>query len=185
MIAHIKGLITHIQSDSCIVDVHGVGYQLFVARPYDYKVQEEKIFFTYHHIREDIQALYGFDTMEEKSLYLRLLSVKGVGPRVAMTMIAATSPDMLIHAIEKEDVSYLKKIPGIGPKAASQIILDLRGKLTSDAKPLVNEQSQEAIDALNALGYTKKEIDFALKTIDVKTLRVEAIIKQALKNLMG
>lgn len=184
MIARIKGEILEILADSCVVDVRGIGYQIHTPHPHEFKVGEQVNFFTYHHIREDLQALYGFTTKAEKELYIKLLSVKGVGPKVAMTMLAATQNEILLHAIENEDVTYLRKIPGIGPKAAGQIILDLRGKLAAISNTQVLPTQLEVIDALTALGYTKKEIDFAMKNID-KNLEVESMVKQALKNLMG
>ena len=185
MIAFIQGTVHHILPDSCIVDVHGVGYQIFVAHPYEFKPKQEVFFYTFHYVKEDINALYGFLTMEEKELYNKLLSVKGVGPKVAMTMLAATTPNQLLQAIDSEDVTYLKKIPGIGPKAAGQIIFDLRGKLVNTSAKLVSPILKEASEALAALGYTKKEIDFAFKNVTVTEQSVEDIVRLGLKNLMG
>ena len=185
MIAHIRGKIEEIQADSCIVDVHGVGYQLFVPQPYEYEKGSDAFFYVYHHVREDINALYGFKTTEEKNLYIRLLSVKGVGPKVAMTILSATTLHMVIHAIETEDVTYLRKIPGIGPKAAGQIILDLKGKLAATTSVVVNPNENEAIEVLIALGYTKKEIEYAMKDMKSDALTVEEIVKLALKKIMG
>ncbi|GBU11055.1 component of RuvABC resolvasome regulatory subunit [Erysipelotrichaceae bacterium] len=184
MIAHIKGTLTTITINSVVVDVHGVGYQIFVSNPYESKQNTEVFFHTYHHIREDINVLYGFKTLEDKDMYIRLLSVKGVGPKVAMTILATTSSSMVIHAIDTEDVAFLKKIPGIGPKAAGQIILDLKGKLATNLETPANQNQNEAIEVLLALGYTKKEIDFALKGVGTVEVEVEVIVKAALKNIM-
>lgn len=185
MIAHIKGEVTDIMPDSCVIDVQGIGYQIFIAHPYELVVGQSLFVYTYHHIREDINALFGFLTMDEKNLYIKLLSVKGVGPKVAMTIIAATEINTLLHAIETDDLTYLKKIPGIGPKAAGQIIFDLKGKLVVNQEPLITAQNKEAIEALKALGYTKKEMDYAFKDLDTDGLSVEEIIKKTLQKLMG
>lgn len=185
MIAYIKGNIAIIQADSVVVDVQGIGYEIFVGHPYEYEMNQEVMFYTYNHIREDINALYGFPTSEEKVLYNRLLSVKGVGPKVGMTILASTTPNMLIHAIDSEDVGYLKKIPGIGPKAAGQIILDLKGKLATSDTVTIQPHVKEAIEALTALGYTKKEIDFAMKDLPDTLETVEEIVKASLQKIMG
>ncbi|MGL5043096.1 MAG: Holliday junction branch migration protein RuvA [Culicoidibacterales bacterium] len=185
MIAHLRGIIEEVYSDSCIVDVNGVGYQLYLAKPYEYQKGQETFFNVYHHIREDVNSLYGFENVETRVLYMRLLSVKGVGPKVAMTILAATTTHTLIQAIETEDITYLRKIPGIGPKAAGQIILDLKGKLATQTAISVNENLKEAIEVLIALGYTKKEIDFAVKDISDTKLTIEVIVKMALKKIMG
>ena len=185
LIAYVKGTVALIQSDYIVIDVQGIGYQIQVGHPYEFAVDKEVMLYTYHHIREDISALYGFTTMEEKQLYIRLLSVKGVGPKVGMTILASTTFNMLVNAIESEDVAYLKKIPGIGPKAAGQIILDLKGKLADAEMASQTPQFNEAIEALQALGYTKKEIEFAMKDINDATMSVEDVVRAALKKIMG
>lgn len=184
MISYLKGKVTEIEADYVVVETAGIGYQVFVGHPYESKINEDVLFYTYHHLREDISALYGFRSKEEKELYVRLLSVKGVGPKVGMTILASTTVNMLIQAIDTEDVAYLKKIPGIGPKAAGQIILDLKGKLASTQEKLVNPMIIEATEALTALGYTKKEIDYALTDIDKDIEQVEDIVRFALNKIM-
>jgi len=185
MIAYIKGKVAYTTADSCIVDVNGIGYQVYVAHPYDFIKDKEVFLYTFHYIKEDAEALYGFVTLEEKEIYNKLLSVKGVGPKVAMTVLAATAPHQLLQAIEESDVAYLKKIPGIGPKAAGQIIFDLKGKLVMNEQTPIVAELKEAGEALTALGYTKKEIDFAFKNIDITGKTVEEIVRLGLKNLMG
>ena len=185
LIAYVKGTVALIQSDYIVIDVQGIGYQIQVGHPYEFAVDKEVMLYTYHHIREDISALYGFTKKKKKQLYIRLLSVKGVGPKVGMTILASTTFNMLVNAIESEDVAYLKKIPGIGPKAAGQIILDLKGKLADAEMASQTPQFNEAIEALQALGYTKKEIEFAMKDINDATMSVEDVVRAALKKIMG
>lgn len=185
VIAYVNGIVNYTTANSCVVDVKGIGYQIFVARPYEFSKGQEVFFYTFHYLKEDVSALYGFLTLEEKELYNKLLSVKGVGPKVAMTVLGATVPTQLLQAIETGDIAYLKKIPGIGPKAASQIIFDLKGKIVNADEVRIVPALKEAGEALTALGYTTKEIDFAFKNIEIEDKSVEDIVRLGLKNLMG
>jgi Holliday junction DNA helicase RuvA len=185
VIAYIKGIVAYTTANSCVIDVGGVGYNVYVAHPYNFVQEQSVLFYTFHYIKEDVDALYGFLTREELQTYERLLSVKGIGPKVAMTVVAATTPAQLMAAIETGDVNYLRKIPGIGPKAAGQIIFDLKGKIVSTEQTTHAPVLQDASEALKALGYTQKEIAFAFKNIEAETLSVEALVRVGLKNLMG
>jgi len=185
VIAYIKGKIAYTTANGCIVDVHGVGYHVYVAQPYNFVQEQSVLLYTFHYIKEDTDALYGFLTQEELQTYEKLLSVKGIGPKVALTIVAATSPDQLMNAIETSDLTYLRKIPGIGPKAAGQIIFDLKGKLVSGVHSANSPVLQDASEALKALGYTQKEITFAFKNTEVGKRSVEELVRLGLRNLMG
>src|SRR5699024_2557561 len=114
-------------------DVSGIGYEVICANPFDFQanLQKELLIHTYQHVREDIQALYGFKDEDEKNLFVKLISVSGIGPKSAMTILGSIIVSEFIAAIEQEDEKYLTQFPGIGKKTARQIILDLKGKLTS------------------------------------------------------
>ena len=126
--------------------------------------------------------LYGFLTFEEKDLFLKLISVTGIGPKSALPIMAASSVSDIKEAIASGNASYMQKFPGIGPKAAQQIILDLRGKIEFDTVTLVKDDLDDCVEALIALGYNRKEVNKIIGKIDA-TLPQNEIIKQALKLL--
>ncbi|GAA0448517.1 MAG: Holliday junction branch migration protein RuvA [Bacillota bacterium] len=198
MIAYIKGILTYIQDDSIIVDVQGVGYEIICANPFVFQSFEhnEVFVYTYHHVREDTQLLYGFKNEEEKYLFTKLISVSGIGPKGALAILASVDVAGFAAAIEREDDAFLTSFPGIGKKTARQIILDLKGKLTvavdyssateSAFKQNKNEMLvQEAQEALKALGYTEKEIKTVIPTLQKEnTLNTDELIRKALGLLM-
>ncbi len=182
MYAYIKGFIKDIESDYIVIENNGIGYLIYTASPYSFEIDKEYIVYLYQNVREDELSLYGFKTLDEKKLFLRLIGVKGLGPKMALPMIALGSPEGIIDAIERENILYLKKFPKIGDKVARQIILDLKGKLaatTSEQKP-VNE---ELIDALKSLGYKTGDINKIVKQVD-SSLEIGEQIKCALKLLL-
>lgn len=168
MIAFIKGTVQSYGSDWLIIDHGGMGWKVSYAHTDHIHLNEEVMIYTYLHYTEAEMSLYGFESQEEQELFLRLISVKGLGPRTAMNMLAKASADKIILAVENGDVSVLKSMPGIGAKTASQIVLDLKGKLV----PVQNKASkgetqtypkeiEEACDALRNLGYRQSEISSA------------------------
>lgn len=185
----ISGICDAILADSIAVDVQGVSYHIYTPEPYSFEQGRPIKMFTYLHVREDVMQLFGFETEEKKQLFLQLLSVKGVGPKVALAMLAATSSEMLSEAIMTGNVTFLKKIPGIGPKAAAQIVLDLQGKMGKTTVNAVQQKIMEASvneegkEALLALGYNEKELAKVLPEID-PSLEVGQYIKQALAKLL-
>ena len=134
-------------------------------------------------VKEDEFVLYGFVSKEEKELFLKLISVKGVGPKSAISMLSKASPESIIQAIETTNTGFLKKLPGIGPKAAQQIILDLKGQLKFDtpkASIKENVDLQEAREALKGFGFKASEIDNALSKLNDQSLKVDEYIVKAL-----
>ena len=129
MYDYIKGIVTYIKNNSIVVDNNGIGYLIYVSNPYSFNVGEEYKVFVYQHVGEDLNELYGFKTKEEKDFFLKLISVKGLGCKMAMPILAVGSIDGIMDAIERENILYLKKFPKIGDKLARQIVLDLKGKL--------------------------------------------------------
>lgn len=181
MYNYIIGIITQTNTNSIVIDNHGIGYNIFVANPYAFKEGEEYKVFVYTHQTENETSLYGFATLEEKDLFLRLIGVKGLGPKVAMPMFATGSVSGIIDAIDRENVIYLTKFPKVGDKLARQIILDLKGKLANSTKDV--QASSELIDALESLGYKKPDIKKVLPNVD-QTLPIEKQIKEALKLML-
>lgn len=184
MYAYIKGNVTEIGNNYIVVDNQGIGYLIYTANPYSFHVGEMYTVYVYQHIREDENTLYGFQTLEDKELFLRLIDVKGLGCKMALPMFATGSKDGIIDAIERENVLYLKKFPKIGDKVARQIILDLKGKLISAENTSVTSASnQELIEVLKGLGYKQADITKILPKIDA-TKSIEDQIKDALKLML-
>lgn len=181
MYSYIKGIVTQIESDHIVVENSNIGYQIYTPNPYSFEENTEYKIYLYQYVKEDEISLYGFKTKEEKDLFLRLISVKGLGCKMAMPMIATSSPEGIIDAVERENILYLKKFPKIGDKVARQIILDLKGKLVSKETPTQNQD--ELIEALKALGYKNNDINKVIKQVKPKD-NIEEEIKEALKLLL-
>src|SRR5690625_4854048 len=184
MYAYLKGVIKAIKPTHVIVENNDIGYLVNVANPYIYKLEENVVIYTYHYVREDIFNLYGFISNEAKDLFIKLISVSGIGPKTALSIMATDNIDDVIYAIETSDVKYLTKFPGIGNKTASQIILDLKGKLVKEESLIAFGNLDDAKSALLNLGYSNREVTKVLKNID-GNLSVEEIIKKALSNILS
>ena len=185
MIGFLRGRVEHISIENIYLDVCGVGYVLCVPNPEKYKLYEEVMVHTYLAIRENDVTLYGFFTKDEKELFLKLITVKGIGPKSALAMLSKSDYNNLIEAIETGNLGYLKKLPGIGPKAAGQIILDLKGHLRVDVKVVAKENPvfKEAKEALKGFGFKAQEIDNALAKIQDENIEVSDCIFKALQFL--
>ena len=181
MYSYIIGTITQINTNSVVIDNNGMGYNIFVANPYSFQEEEEYKVLLYTHQTETETSLYGFKTLEEKDLFLRLIGVKGLGPKVALPMFATGSVSGIIDAIYRENVIYLTKFPKVGDKLARQIILDLKGKLANSTKDV--QTSGELVEALESLGYKKPDIKKVLPNIN-QSESIENQIKEALKLML-
>ena len=195
MIAYIKGTLEMKFDNYVVIDVVGVGYKIFMGE----KAIEElgsigdivKVH-THYHVREDDISLYGFLSNEELKMFELLLGVSGIGAKSALTMLSNITPSSFALAVITNDTSKLVKIPGVGAKSAARIILELKDKLkTIEAKNDNRNQEiqdvieddgkvQEAISALQVLGYNKKEIEKALEKLDIQNLSVEDVIRKGL-----
>ncbi|HEY4601185.1 MAG TPA: Holliday junction branch migration protein RuvA [Cerasibacillus sp.] len=195
MIAYIKGMLMEILDESMIIEVNGLGYEVICPNPFKFQssLNKEVKVYTYHHVREDAQLLYGFQTQDEKQLFMQLISVSGIGPKGAIGIMANIDIPQFVAAIEREDAKYLTSFPGVGKKTSRQIILDLKGKLTTlfslstpdiskDATAdLSQDQYGEAKAALSALGYSDKEINHVFPHIQKENIQeTDAIIRKAL-----
>ncbi|NQI91665.1 Holliday junction branch migration protein RuvA [Streptococcus suis] len=195
MYDYIKGILTKITAKYIVVETQGVGYILQVANPYAYsgQVQQEVTVYTHQVIREDAHLLYGFATENEKSVFLSLISVSGIGPTTALAIIAVDDNDGLVRAIEQKNIIYLTKFPKIGKKTAQQMILDLEGKFVMSeeagsvqqvAPSSENIALEEAMEAMEALGYRPAELKKIKKFFEGTNDTAENYIKSALKMLM-
>lgn len=184
MFDYIKGIITDIKSNSIVVENNGIGYLVYVANPYSFELDKESKVYIYQQITEDSNNLYGFKSLDEKDLFLKLISVKGLGCKMALPILAVGSIEGIKDAIERENILYIKKFPKIGDKLAKQIILDLKGKLGYTAiGSSITETESELRDVLLGLGYKDKEISPVLVRVD-NTLSIEDQVKEALKLLL-
>lgn len=184
MYSYIKGLIVDIQRDHIVIDNNGIGYLVYVSNPYTFIKGKEMIVYLYQQVREDGILLYGFPTLEEKELFLKLILVKGIGCKSACNMLASGDVEAICNAIENGNIAYLKKIPGIGPKAAGQIILDLQGKVAGTKEIAGNVELDEAVEVLIALGYKKHEIDKVIKKLAGEKMDTNGYVKKALSMLV-
>ena len=188
MIAFVKGTVYSFGLDHVIIEtVSGIGYKVYYNHSQPLTLGQNILLFTYQQIREDAHVLFGFMRKEELELFEKLISVKGLGPKTALGILTAASYSQVVNAIEQGEVAFLKKMPGIGAKTASQIILDLKGKLVSaeESKPVVNSKIMDAMEALKALGYKNAEIQAISKQMQEQDLATaEAYVKLGLQLLL-
>jgi holliday junction DNA helicase RuvA len=201
VIEFVKGIVDYVSPEYVVVDVSGVGYQVYSPNPfvYQHKLGSEEKIYTYHHVREDTSALYGFQNREEKALFVKLLNVSGIGPKGALAILATGEPSHVVQAIEEEDEKYLVQFPGVGKKTARQIILDLKGKLNDlpgfmpdlfnqdvneKRKSTSTPELEEAIEALHVLGYAEREIKKVLPQLQQQQLSTDGYVKAALQLLL-
>lgn len=182
MFEYIIGKITDQDSNYIVLENNGIGYFIYVPNPYSFKLNNDEKIYVYQHVQEDENTLYGFKSREEKEMFLKLISVKGLGCKMALPMLATGSIEGINDAIERENILYLKKFPKIGDKVARQIILDLKGKLNTTEQK--NDPSyEELIDVLKGLGYKINDINKVLPSIK-HDLDIESKIKEALKLML-
>lgn len=193
MIGYLRGNISYLLIDSCLLDVQGVGYRVFISNATRSKlaVGKEVQLFTYLNVREDAMQLYGFSSQAEYDLFLQLISVSGIGPKVALGIMSAITVDNLCKAIQLKQTAILTKLPGIGKKTAERLILELHDKmqtnLEEDEETILEEieiaadSITEASQALAALGYMQAEYMPILKKAPKSAKTVEDLIKYALK----
>lgn len=196
MIAFVEGTVVDIEVDAIVVETNGVGYFIYCANPYSFQQhqgQKTKVY-TYQYVREDMIALYGFHSKQEKTLFTHLLAVSGIGPKGALAILAASRPEEVATAVENEDERYLRQFPGVGKKTARQMILDLKGKLevpaltaTVASEPHAHRVNKELLDAeaaLKSLGYAEKEIRKVVKQLSGEDLTTDEYVKKALQYMV-
>lgn len=195
MFSYIKGKLEVKTTGYVVIDINGLGYKIFMSDTAINKIGdigEVVKVHTYVKVREDDISIYGFNTNEELRMFELLLSVSGIGAKSAITILSNISPSSFALAVITNNVGEIKKLPGIGPKTAQRIILELKDKLkteesiesdnTVELKKAITEDNkvQEAISALQVLGYSQREIENAMKNVDKDNLGVEDIIRKGL-----
>lgn len=201
MLAYIKGTLEIKTKGYIVVETGGIGYKIFMPESSIEKVGdigENVQVHTFMRVREDDISLYGFLTNEELRMFELLLGVSGIGAKGALTILSNIKPSQFALAVISNDVGILKKLPGIGPKTAQRVILELKDKLRKEQEMAVlegkeenslqetmleDEKVSEAISALQVLGYSRREITSALQKVDMSSLSVEDIIRKGLGNL--
>ena len=181
MIDFLRGTIVHIEEDYIVMDVHGVGYRIYCANPCLFlnELEKECTVFIHHYVREDAILLYGFRQRNEQALFRRLLDVSGIGPKMALGILAAGSPETVVSAIQQENVVFLSKLPGIGKKTAQRIILDLKDKLDAvrmppeHVSPADADVLQDAVLPADSVWNEAKEALKALGITDAEWMRVQ------------
>ena len=196
MYEYLIGKITAINPHYIVVEVNGIGYQLQVANPFRYEENTTQKVYVYQAVRENDVTLYGFYDLAEKQLFLKLISVSGIGPKSALAILATNDQGGFVAAINADDEAYLTKFPSIGKKTAKQIILDLKGKMDyiETPTPMVDQQNlildfdneqpylKEALEAMLSLGYTKTEVKkVSQKLKDFQADSTDAYLSAALK----
>ncbi len=196
MYAFLKGKIENVLEDKIELDVNGMGYEIFMPENEISQLEKsDKVIKinTYLHVREDDVRLFGFLSSNTLEFFKKLISVSGVGPKVAIGIISNISASDMCIAIATENVAEIKKVPGIGPKMAQKIIFELKDKIMKDEISNIknnvkvankkNTNVSEAITALQVLGYSEKEINEVISNIEIENDKVEDIIKKVLKQM--
>lgn len=198
MIGYLKGVISHIFVNSCFINVHGVGYRTYApASTLDTLcVGQEAMLYTYMSVREDAIVLYGFATQDEYDLFMLLIGVNGVGPKVALGILSAGTADSFRLAVHQKDIKSLTKMPGIGKKTAERIVLELQDKigpvasedagaadLGNSAAPGLSDILAETLAALTSLGYSEQEVLPVAESHLAGCTTVEQLLKETLKAL--
>lgn len=184
MIAFVSGKVRMVRKETVVIDVHGIGYEVYVGNALTIRVGEELFLYTYQHVREDAILLFGFKNEEDYEVFMRLINVKGIGPKTALNMLAVCPGSQMISAIENDDVKQLKALPGIGAKTASQIVLDLKGKIVSsstDSQKSDNPVWNECEEALLSLGYKGAQLTSVRKELSKRNdIQVNEMLRLAL-----
>lgn len=199
MYEYIKGTVIKVSPTHLVLDNQGIGYHILIANPFrlSTKINQEATVYIYQSVTQDAMRLYGFINSEEKELFLKLIGVSGIGPKSALAILAAEDHVGFVQAVEQNNMKYLQKFPGVGKKTAAQIVLDLQGKL-SDLSPEVievfgtendqltlNNELDEALEALSVLGYTQRDIKKVTPLLEkLADCSADDYIREALKHLI-
>ncbi|MBF7094519.1 Holliday junction branch migration protein RuvA [Streptococcus sp. HF-1907] len=195
MYDYIKGKLSRITAKYIVVEAGGVGYIINVANPYSFSDQmnQEVTIYVHQVIRDDAHLLFGFHSEDEKDVFLNLISVSGIGPMTALAIVAVDDNEGLVNAIDTSDIKYLMKFPKIGKKTAQQMVLDLAGKFVeapeangkaAKAKPAGNQELDDAMEALLALGYKASELKKIRAFFEGTNETADKYISSSLKMLM-
>lgn len=181
MIGFVRGTVHAYGIDYCLIDVNGIGYRINFNHPESLTMGQEITIYTYQNVREDEISLFGFLTLQEYDLFVKLISVKGLGPKIASSILGRATTESVIKAIEDGDVDFMKRMPGVGNKTASQIILDLKGKLVETQDAVVDERLKDVEEALKQFGYKTQEIKPVIRALKDEKGSTDELVKKALK----
>lgn len=186
MFSMLRGSLDYIGQASVILDVQGIGYEVYVGASMlaNTQVNQELKLYVYHHVREDDERLFGFATRDEHDLFVKFLAVDGVGPKVALAIFSTYSYVQICDGLSRGDERFFAAVSGLGKKTAAKIILELKGKVVGDQLSGVSNQSvnNDVVDALVALGFAEHDIFGVMTEID-DTLPSDVQIKRALQKL--
>jgi Holliday junction DNA helicase RuvA len=201
MIARISGILIQKSVTHCVVDVHGTGYHIIVPLSTFYELPKEDqpvVLHVHTHVREDAISLYGFHTREEREVFQMMISVSGIGPKLAVNILSGIAAGELVRAVKEEDLKRLTGIPGVGKKTAERMILELKDKAAKLARDDVtvctvavktgDQVKEDALSALVNLGYKRSAVKDAIDRIMRKTPEtpsLDQLLKQALRTLAG
>ena len=184
MIAFVSGKVKLIRKETIVIDVQGIGYEVYTGNTFQFSLNQEVFLYTYQHVREDAILLFGFIEEQDYDVFMRLINVKGIGPKNALNLLVACPAKEMVEAIENDDIKRLKSLPGIGAKTASQIVLDLKGKfvsMPSKEDAVSNPVWQECQEALIALGYKPVALNAIKKELSArKDLKADEMLRLAL-----
>ncbi len=184
MFRYLKGTVKEIGSTFIVVEVNNIGYLVYTANPYSFEEDKDYKVYIYQQIKEDEHLLFGFKTIEEQEMFLKLISVKGLGPKMTLPILATGSISGIADAINRENLLYLKKFPKIGDKLAKQMVLDLKGKVNiGDSNIDTTKTHEELALVLSGLGYKEKDYKSVLPKVSVD-ISIEEQVKEALKLLL-
>ena len=189
MYYYLNGIIVELYEDFGVIDVNGVGYKFLLINKNDFSLGEKTLVYTLHIVREDDELFVGFKSLDEKKVFQDLINVKGIGPKTAVTALRGISINSFIDMIKREDLKALKKLPGIGPKAAAQIILDMKGSIQTSSLDVIsspsiklNKEQEDAKSVLKTLGFKAKDIDEVLNKLPV-TLSASDYVNEVLRRI--
>ncbi len=191
MIAKLRGVLSSLGKDFVVVDVKGIGFQVFVPASLLSTLDgpgQELTLYTHLHVRESELSLYGCPSEEELALFRLLLGVSGIGPKAALALLSSLTPGQLEAAIAQEDVAVLSRVPGIGPKTAKKLVFDLKDRVKAQLQPLerqpaLTDADADLIAALTTLGYSVAEAQEALRSLPPEPLALEERVRLALSHL--
>ncbi|MEZ0323130.1 MAG: Holliday junction branch migration protein RuvA [Hydrogenothermaceae bacterium] len=177
MLDYIVGKVVEKKEDSIVLDKNGFGFLIYVPNSEDF--EEESKVYTYLHIKEEAISLYGFKSRQERELFIKLISLHGIGVKHAFSILSNLTVEDFINAVETENTALLSSIPGVGKKTAHRLIVELKGKLNFER----DQKTQDLIDILLNLGYDRKKVIDTVSEVDLKKLSLEDAVKEALKIL--
>ena len=186
MYNYIKGTITEINAKHITLENGGIGYLIKTPNPFSFELNQDAIVYLYQYVREDTNDLYGFGTKQERDFFLQLISVKGLGPKGALAILASGNINQIIEAIKAGNNRYLERFPGIGAKASQQIVLDLHGKISfeEEKKEPMDPKIIQTMDALRNLGYKNAEIKKVIPILEANIQEpTSTLVRIALKNI--